>query len=178
MSKRLSFFLIIIFLLVGCTPKNRLAAGITETVGAGIVTVTMKPDDSPTPMPSATRTNTATLTATATITPSPTFSTDFSQAKIAGLSYQAGWKTFYIGLDVGTEIDGEYTVAIEGNRYLCQVYEDSPQRLTCNGPTVSLERWLELEVFEESTGRVVYRTDFMVPLSAVIPDEWMDDEDE
>jgi hypothetical protein len=174
MTKKTSFLIALLSLVLSAcqtaTPTDAPPASKPENTAT--FTLSPLPADSPTPSPIPTDTpipsETNILTATFTQSPSDTPPTatpnPFDAAEILNFNHLGmGNNLLLVVFQFPDDLEGEYYAIMEDLVFTCEILDDYPDRLYCNGDNVKAGQQVTFEIFRLDNHELVYSEEFLVP---------------
>lgn len=150
MKNNLFIWLILLFVLSACNPKQLQVAEVDEpTLTATVqITKTIRSTSTRTIIETSTVTKSkaATLPPPATISTTPTQPIGFDQARIFGTENRGSY--FLVIFEIPS-IDQVLGVSINGQDYDCKIPEDIQHELFCSGPKLRPNEYALVRFFQE-----------------------------
>jgi hypothetical protein len=111
-------------------------------------------------------------TPTLIVTPTPPAATststpvsELADAVYFTSGYLDGWN-FFFAIETSQPVTGSYYAIVDGNKdYTCEVQMRYPNRLYCHGRLPKMEDWVDYEVYEAGTARLVSEGNFFIPMN-------------
>ena len=130
----------------------------TATVAAAAETGTTQPAEAGAPA-------SATITETPLPTAVPTLDPALAQVKLVGLSWLEKYKyNLLLSFDFPGPVDpADYRVTLEDKEYRCEVLEQYPNRLYCNGQGAKVLQPAQVRIYTAGSDQPGFETEVWVP---------------
>jgi hypothetical protein len=176
LKKSLAFFLVVLSISVGCTPRDSIQEVLVDATPSP--SKILLPTSTVQPSPLATGTNAPTASRTPMVTPSlietgepsPTNTVEnngLEGAEFYNYGFLEDWR-FFVSIRTPKPVVGQYYALIGEKyrlkKYKCEVFPQNPNRLVCSGELTRIDDWVEYTIYPIGSDQPAFQGRISVPL--------------